>query len=471
MIRVRSRWPRKKRLSGRGTVFAPWIVLAVLGGWILSGGNPWSIRSNSSEQARLVSIVPLPEMPPEISTMDGAMCEWIPASASTNLLAALPQEGTAGRSNDEFANRKPIRTIRDSYAAYAAIAVDPVHDEVVLTDENLFQILVYDRLANTPPAARMTEPKRMLGGLDTKIEFQCGLYIDPVNGDIYAVNNDTVDTLVIFNREARGNTPPTRELATPHGTFGIAVDEDAREMYFTIQHDNAVVVFDKYAENDDHPIRLLQGRQTLLADPHGIAFDKQNGLMFVSNQGSFHDTIPGQRVGRRGRGEGKANWPDGSQMPGSGVYYAPSITVYPMQASGDTPPLRIIQGPQTKLNWPAGVAVDAERGEILVANDMGHEILYFDINASGDVAPTRVLKGPKTNIRNPTGIYLDLDNGELWVANFGNHSATVYPRGASGDTPPLRMIRSGPAEEPALGIGNPHPVAYDSKREEILVPN
>jgi hypothetical protein len=89
----------------------------------------------------------------------------------------------------------------------------------------------------------------------------------------------------------------------------------------------------------------------------------------------------------------------------------------------------------------------------------------------GDVAPARVLKGPKTNIQNPTGVYLDLKNDELWVANFGNHSATVYRRGASGDTPPLRTIRSGPAAEPALGIGNPHPVAYDSKREEILVPN
>ena len=466
MIRIRSRWPHKHRSGNHGTRFAPWVVLAILGGIILLGGNAWNTPPGQpTAKARLVSVVPIPDM----AEADGTMCEWIPASASANLFTALPQEGQAEA--NEFSSRKPIRTIRDSYAAYSAIAVDPVNNEVVLTDENLFQILVYDRLANTPPNARMTEPKRMLGGLDTKIEFQCGLYIDPRNGDIYAVNNDTVDTLVIFNRQARGNVPPTRQLATPHGTFGIAVDEDKEEMYLTVQHDNAVSVFHKYAQGDDHPIRLLQGIHTLLADPHGIAFDKSNGEMFVTNQGSFHDTIPGQNVGRRGRGEGKANWPDGSQAPGSGVYYPPSITVYPMDASGDTPPLRIIQGPKTGLNWPAGLAVDEERGEIIVANDMGHEILYFDSNATGDVAPARVLKGPKTNIKNPTGIYLDLENDELWVANFGNHSATVYRRGASGDTPPMRTIRSGPADEPALGIGNPHPVAYDSKREQILVPN
>ena len=496
MVRTRSRWPRNNRTGSHGThfvpwvcsfplvrsrgshgtLFVPWVVLAILGGIILFGGNAWNTRSGKPfAEPRLVSVVPLPEMPTgqEDDREDGMMCEWLPASA--NLFAALPQDGgAAGRSassRDEFASRKPLRTIRDPYAAYSAIAVDPANNEVVLTDENLFQILVYDRLANTPPNARMTEPKRMLGGLDTKIEFQCGLYIDPTNGDIYAVNNDTVDTLVIFNRQARGNTPPTRQLATPHGTFGIAVDEDKEEMYLTVQHDNSIVVFNKYAQNDEHPIRLVQGIHTLLADPHGLAFDKKNGLMFVTNQGSFHDTVPGAAVGRRGRGAGKQNWPDGSQAPGSGVYYPPSITVYPMQASGDTPPLRIIQGPKTRLNWPAGLAVDEERGEIIVANDMGHEILYFDINATGDVAPARVLKGPKTHIKNPTGVYLDLKNNELWVANFGNHSATVYRRGASDDTPPMRTIRSGPAAEPALGIGNPHPVAYDSKREQILVPN
>ena len=493
-----SYWPGFERIRSFLTVLA---VLAVLGGMILFnriGGEGQDNRLGSaSEEARLVSITPLPEI-------DGAMCEWIPAhstfaqggpfgfaqdgerqsnreqsrtaSAAVPLRVALQQERLASSLPDaarraEVARRRPLRTIRDPYAAYSAVAVDPANNEVVLTDENLFQILVYDRLANTPPAARMTEPKRILGGLHTKIEFQCGLYIDPTNGDIYAVNNDTVDTLVIFNRQARGDTPPTRELATPHGTFGVAVDEAVQEMYLTVQHDNSVVVFNKYAKNDEPPIRLLQGPKTLLADPHGMAIDTKNNRMFVANHGSFHDTIPGAAVGRRGRGAGKPNWPDGSQAPGSGKYYPPSITVYPLKASGDTSPLQVIQGPKTRLNWPSGLALDVERGEIIIANDMGHEILYFDAKANGDAAPIRVLKGPKTFIKNPTGVFLDLKNDELWVANFGNHSATVYKRGASGDAAPLRVIRSGPAGEPALGIGNPHPVAYDSKREEILVPN
>jgi DNA-binding beta-propeller fold protein YncE len=91
--------------------------------------------------------------------------------------------------------------------------------------------------------------------------------------------------------------------------------------------------------------------------------------------------------------------------------------------------------------------------------------------ASGDVAPLRVLKGPKSRVSNPTGVYLDKANNELWVASFGNHTAAVYNPMANGDVAPVRIIRSAPPNQPVPGLGNPHPLAYDSKREQILVPN
>ena len=117
------------------------------------------------------------------------------------------------------------------------------------------------------------------------------------------------------------------------------------------------------------------------------------------------------------------------------------------------------------------MTVDSERGELYVANDMGDSVLVFSTSANGDAAPIRVLKGPKTLIKYPNGIALDLVNDELWVANFGNHMATVYKRDASGDTPPLRVIRSAPLGATTPTLANPHPIAYDTKREEILAPN
>jgi DNA-binding beta-propeller fold protein YncE len=106
-----------------------------------------------------------------------------------------------------------------------------------------------------------------------------------------------------------------------------------------------------------------------------------------------------------------------------------------------------------------------------VANDGGNSVLVFAATASGDVAPIRVLKGPKSVISNPTGIYLDKANNELWVASFGNHTAAVYNPMASGDVAPIRIVRSAPPSQPVPGLGNPHPLAYDTKREQILVPN
>ncbi|OFW35197.1 MAG: hypothetical protein A3J28_08255 [Acidobacteria bacterium RIFCSPLOWO2_12_FULL_60_22] len=440
-----------------------------MGAWVLwTGEARQALRSGREDNLKtsspiaplrptgypqLVSIEPLPEM-----ETDGEMCQWVPASSQTRLVALLQQERLAARAVSASAadtrtsvalERPPLRVIRDSFPTYSAVAVDVKNNEIVLQDENLFQIMVYDRTANTPPTASMTEPKRVIGGTEAKIEFNCGLYVDPQTGDIYTVSNDTLDTMAVFSRNARGNVRPDRQLHTPHGTYGIAVDEGAQELYLTVQHENAVVVYRKMAQGEEKPVRTLEGPQVQLADPHGIAIDTKNKWMFVANYGNAKNR----------------------KIPGSGTFVPPSITVYPLQASGNTPPLRTIAGPNTTLNWPAHIYVDQEQGEVFVANDGDNSIVVFRVTDSGNAAPTRVLKGPKTQIKNPTGLFVDAVHNELVVANMGNHSATVYPRTAQGDTPPARTIRNGPVGKPALMIGNPGSVAYDTKRDAIIVPN
>jgi DNA-binding beta-propeller fold protein YncE len=438
-----------------------------------SSGEKGSLLAGSS---RVVSIDQLPEM-------NGEMCEWVSPAMSRSSFVALRQQQAAmqapaapgGALRAEVTQRKPVRAIGDPYGNFSAVGLDLVNNEVILQDENQFRILVYDRTANTPPTATMSEPKRIIHGDRTNLALNCAIYVDPKNGDIYTVNNDSIDSTVIFSRQQNGNVAPAREVNTPHGTFGIAVDEQAQEMFLTVQHSHAVVVFPKMASGDDEPIRNIQGDRTGLGDPHGIALDTKNNLIFVANFGSTNTMrreLGGQ--GEYGReGEGKEHWPMDRDhaVPGSGRNMPPSITVYSKTASGDTPPLRTIRGPKTLLNWPAQLAVDSGRGELFVANDMGDSILVFSVMADGDVAPIRVLKGPKTQLKYPNGLALDLKNNELWVANFGNHSATVYPLNASGDTAPLRMIRSGPLNSNVPTLGNPFPVAFDTKRGEILVPN
>jgi DNA-binding beta-propeller fold protein YncE len=444
---------------------------------VLAGFGPSSGRGNLlAGSARVISIE-------HVAEMDGAMCELVPASTSRTLYAALWQQqrgaGAAPHPDDEakraeVVQRRPLRAIADPYGLYSAVGVDLVNNEVILQDENHFRILIYDRTANMPPGAPMTEPKRVIRGDQTNLMLNCALYIDPKNGDIYSVNNDSIDSTVVFSRDAKDNVAPNRDLHTPHGSFGIAVDEQEQEMFLTVQHSHAVSVFRKMANGEEPPIRVLQGDRTGLGDPHGIALDTKTDLIFVSNFGSTM-TMRRSEAGpnARGDGDGKEHWPldRDHAVPGSGRNLPPSITVYSKKASGDTAPLRIIQGPKTQLNWPTAMAVDSGRGELYVANDQGDSVLVFSVSANGDAAPLRVLKGPNTLIKYPNGLALDLVNDELWVANFGNHAATVYRRDASGDTAPLRVIRSGPFDASVPALGNPFSVAFDTKRKEILVPN
>ena len=103
----------------------------------------------------------------EADSSNGQMCEWLPASSHATLVAALLQQeagsaaGRAMHGNDSARrevemDRPPLRVIRDTYPTYSAVAIDPARNEIVLQDENLFQILVYDRSSNTPPTAGMS---------------------------------------------------------------------------------------------------------------------------------------------------------------------------------------------------------------------------------------------------------------------------------------------------------------------------
>ena len=428
---------------------AAWLLLAGVVKPSVRTAQPGPALRRPVGYPQLISVEPLPA---EV----GQMCEWMPASASMSatlqqsLFASGPAaEAAADAPNPLQIDRAPVRQLRDTYPTYSAVAMDLQTQEVYLQDENLYGYKVFNRLDNTPPTAGFTEPKRVVQGILTKMEYNCALYIDPTNGDVYSVNNDMVDTMVVFPRQAQGNSLPKKELHTPHRTYGIALDEGSREIFLTVEHPSEVVVYNKDAAGDDKPIRTLGGNQTQLADPHGIAIDVKNQLMFVSNHGSYN--TPG--------------------VSGTGKFMPPSIVVLPLKASGNTPPIRVITGPDTRLNWPAALFLDSERGELYVANDADNSLVVFRETDSGNVAPLRVIKGSKTGILNPTGVFVDSKDNEVWVSNMGNHTATVYARTADGDVAPLRTIRSAPLGKQALAIGNPGGVAYDSKRDELLVPN
>jgi DNA-binding beta-propeller fold protein YncE len=374
----------------------------------------------------------------------------ISSKVSSVVSAAAQAQGQAARKTI-LLQRPPLRFIHDPYPTFAAVAVDNDANMLVATDENLFQILQYGVLENTPAKAKFSEPTRVISGTNTRAEMICGVYIDPKTRDVYVMNNDTQEYIPVFGPDQKGNAQPERYLAGTRG-FGIAGDEETGLLYLT-NESGTISVYPKQFTSHTKPLWKIEGNDTLLEDPHGITLDTKNKLIYVSNFGNEVITRPGNPAG------------------GYGKFDYPSVTVYPLDGKGDIKPVRVIKGPKTLMNWPSHIVLDVKRQELFVANDGDSSIEVFKAGDDGDVAPIRVIKGPKTDLSHSTGIALDEKLNDIYVANMGNSSITVFPVTANGDVAPIRTIRGAPTGTKGLMIGNPGAVGYDSKRGQILVPN
>src|SRR4051812_12724479 len=162
--------------------------------------------------SRLVASQPLPFE----ASIDS--CSWEVASPLVPTAPAYQNSVAAVRAGDP-SGRAPIHHLRDPYAGFSAIRVDPARNEVVIMDEFKFHIYVFDRLVKTPDSAERTEPKREIGGFKTMSRYNSDGYVDSKTGDIYIVNNDSEPGMFVYSREKSGNVAPDRGLVTPYGSF------------------------------------------------------------------------------------------------------------------------------------------------------------------------------------------------------------------------------------------------------------
>ena len=134
--------------------------------------------------------------------------------------------------------------------------------------------------------------------------------------------------------------------------------------------------------------------------------------------------------------------------------FAQSILTFPGGADAQASPLRIIQGPTTRLNSPDTLEVDVVHNEIIVPQI--DEVLVFPRTGNGDVAPLRVLQGgPKTGWRTGGGVAVDPIHNVLVMDGTvlegdpnvtrsysrGRDAILIFDRTANGEAKPLRVIR------------------------------
>jgi DNA-binding beta-propeller fold protein YncE len=126
--------------------------------------------------------------------------------------------------------------------------------------------------------------------------------------------------------------------------------------------------------------------------------------------------------------------------------FAEAILFFRGNANGEEPPIRVIQGPDTKLMHIGvdNVSVDPVNGQVYIADQLTDTILVFNRESSGNVAPVRMIQGPKTRLNSPRRAEVDPVNNIIVVAQMGDPKGLlIFNRTDSGDIAPKAII-SGP---------------------------
>jgi DNA-binding beta-propeller fold protein YncE len=144
-----------------------------------------------------------------------------------------------------------------------------------------------------------------------------------------------------------------------------------------------------------------------------------------------------------------------------------SVLVYPTEFSPSDrimEPRRRIAGPRADLGMVCGVTVSPETGELYTVSGETGTLHVYPLDATGDVPPERRLRGiiPRAS----AGVYLDLKHDELFITTQHVNRISVYPRTFREDEEPRRYIQG-----PRTGLADPHGVYVDGERNEILVTN
>jgi hypothetical protein len=298
------------------------------------------------------------------------------------------------------------------------------------------------------------------------------LYVsDPNNNSILRFDGANV---------ADGNLAPS---ATIQGTSTlinspqhIFVDGPSDTLYVANQGNVLAFASASTKTGDVAPDRNINGVATGLQAPVDVSFDDSKNLLYVAdtrdvlvfNNGSTatgnvafqHDIKVGFLI--------SALFLDSTN---DRLYLADpaanSIHVFDNASTlnNTVAPTRTIFGASTKLNQPAGVAVDPV-GKLVVDNADGSIIIFVNAAATaGNTAPQVTISGGNTTLNNPAQIVVNNSSSlvELFVAIFGGGNVPIFSDlgSKSGNIAPSRNI-NGTAT--GLSVSGVRGIALDTTR-------
>jgi 6-phosphogluconolactonase (cycloisomerase 2 family) len=260
-------------------------------------------------------------------------------------------------------------------------------------------------------AAGNAKPIQDISGSNTGLAMPFGVAVDG-SGNIY-VTNSGEDTIDVYAAGATGNVAPIRTITGESYVFpkGIAIDPINGDIYVAKPLTNAILIYAPSASGHAKPIGSILGSQTGLNGPVGVALDA-NANIYVTNKAL-------------------------------GIQGNESVTVYAAGSTGNVAPTQTIAGTSTGLDNPLQLALDSSLN-IYVANltypNSGNgSLTVYAAGANGNVAPSETIEGANTELSLPAGIALD-SSDHIYAANNADSSITVYAAGSNGNVAPMNTI-------------------------------
>ncbi|MBI3940743.1 MAG: hypothetical protein HY315_07900 [Acidobacteria bacterium] len=168
--------------------------------------------------------------------------------------------------------KAPVRRIEGQETllgrASHAIVYDEIHDEIVVPQGFAQAILTFRGAANG-----QERPIRVIHGSRTQLKDPDPLAVDPVNNEIFVPEDNRV---LVFAREAEGDVAPIRVLRVPDNIrLRIPGVFPAQNLLVVSgspsqgERNNQLLIFDRRAQGDARPLRVIGGPRTTLGDDVG----------------------------------------------------------------------------------------------------------------------------------------------------------------------------------------------------------
>jgi hypothetical protein len=233
------------------------------------------------------------------------------------------------------------------------------------------------------------------------------LAYDPIHDEII-VTSPLTQAILVFRGGANGEEPPIRVIQGPHTQIlgvgamdKVSADPDNNEIYLAIAF-NKILVFDRDANGDVAPKRVLGGPDTQIRFPEQTV---GSGDVLPVRADPVHNLlIVKSNTEQRGVG---------------------ALLIFDRTASGNAKPLRVIRGPHASIAGGQQIAV-TPKGYI-VGGTTGASIGVWSVNDDGDVPPHWKIPVLKLTGVGVNGVAVDSIHKEIFVpSGNGNTISTFY---------------------------------------------